>query len=44
MDLMELSKEMTRFRREDQYLVTLNIRRRRSALRTERPKEESGLK
>ena len=39
MDRMELSKEMTRLRREDQYLVTLKMRSKRSARRTERPKE-----
>lgn len=42
-DLIELRREMTRFRREDQYLVTLKIRRRRNARRTDRPKEDSGL-
>ena len=39
MDLMELSKEMTRFLNEDQYLVTLKIRSSRSARNTDKPKE-----
>lgn len=39
MDLMEASKEMTKFLSDDQYLVTLNIRRSRSALKTENPND-----
>lgn len=38
-DLMELSSDITRFRNEDQYFVTLNIRRSLRALNTDRPKE-----
>jgi len=44
MERMEERREITRFRREDQYFVTLNIRRRRRARRTDRPKDEPGLK
>lgn len=43
MDLMELNNEITRFLKDDQYFVTLNILSRRRALRTERPNEDSGL-
>lgn len=39
MDLIEASKEMTKFLSDDQYLVTLNIRRSRSALKTENPND-----
>uniref|UniRef100_A0A1Y1LV91 Uncharacterized protein n=1 Tax=Photinus pyralis TaxID=7054 RepID=A0A1Y1LV91_PHOPY len=39
MERIELSREMTRLRNEDQYFVTLNIRSRRRARNTERPKE-----
>lgn len=39
MDRMELSKEMTRLRRDDQYLVTLNIRSNLRARNTDNPKE-----
>ncbi len=39
MERMELSKEMTKLRREDQYLVTLKMRKSLRALKTERPKE-----
>lgn len=39
MDLIELSNEMTRFRSEDQYFVTLNIRRSRRARSTDRPND-----
>ena len=38
-DLMELSNDMTKLRREDQYLVTLKIRKSRRARRTDKPKE-----
>ena len=38
-DLIELSKDMTRFLREDQYFVTLNILSNRKALSTDRPKD-----
>lgn len=38
-DRMELSNEMTRFLRDDQYLVTLNILSRRNARSTDRPNE-----
>lgn len=45
MDFIELSKETTRFRKEDQYTVTLKMRNSLNALRTERPKEPAfGLK
>jgi hypothetical protein len=45
MDLIELSKEITRFRSEDQYTVTLNIRSSLKALNTDKPKEPAfGLK
>lgn len=37
--LIELSNEITRLRSDDQYLVTLNIRKRRKARRTEKPKD-----
>jgi hypothetical protein len=43
MDLIELSSEITRFLKDDQYFVTLNILRRRRARSTERPNEDSGL-
>lgn len=36
---IELSSEITRFRKLAQYLVTLKIRNRRRARRTERPNE-----
>lgn len=39
MDLMELSNEMTRFLSDDQYFVTLNIRKSRSARNTDNPNE-----
>lgn len=39
MDLIELSNEITKFLRDDQYLVTLKILSKRKARRTERPKE-----
>lgn len=39
MERIELSKDMTRLRREDQYLVTLKIRRSLSARSTDNPKE-----
>lgn len=39
MDLIELSNDITRFLNDDQYLVTLKIRRRRRARRTEKPNE-----
>lgn len=39
MERIELKREMTRLRREDQYLVTLKMRKSRRARRTERPKE-----
>ncbi|KAL3280078.1 hypothetical protein HHI36_017584 [Cryptolaemus montrouzieri] len=39
MDLIELSSEMTRLRRDDQYLVTLKIRSSLNARSTENPKE-----
>ena len=38
-DLMELSNDMTKLRREDQYLVTLKIRKSRRARRTDKPNE-----
>lgn len=43
MERIEASSEMTKFLSDLQYLVTLNIRSNLSALRTDRPKEESGL-
>ena len=39
MDLIEASKEMTKFLSDDQYFVTLNIRSSRSALKTENPND-----
>lgn len=39
MDLIELSNEITRFLNEDQYLVTLKMRRSRKALSTDNPNE-----
>ena len=36
---IELSREMTRFRRDDQYFVTLKMRKSLRALKTDRPKE-----
>lgn len=44
MDLIELKSEITRFLKDDQYFVTLNILKSLRARRTERPNEESGLK
>lgn len=38
-DLIELSREMTRFLSEDQYFVTLKMRSRRKARSTESPKD-----
>ena len=38
-DLIELSNDITRFLKDDQYLVTLKIRRRRKARRTEKPND-----
>lgn len=38
-DLIELSRDITRLRKEDQYFVTLNILRSRRALSTDKPKE-----
>lgn len=38
-DRIELSSEITRFRSDDQYLVTLKMRSSRNALSTDRPKE-----
>ncbi|TMW46699.1 hypothetical protein DOY81_008219 [Sarcophaga bullata] len=39
MDLIEFNNEITRFRNDDQYLVTLNIRSKRKALKTDKPNE-----
>lgn len=39
MDLIDARREMTKFRSDDQYFVTLNIRRSRNARRTENPKD-----
>lgn len=39
MDLMEFSSEMTRFLKEAQYFVTLNILSKRRARSTDKPKE-----
>lgn len=39
MDRIELSSEMTRFLSEDQYLVTLKMRRSRRARSTDSPNE-----
>lgn len=39
MDLIEFNSEITRFRKDDQYLVTLNIRSKRRARSTDRPNE-----
>lgn len=39
MDLIELSREMTRLRRDDQYFVTLNILRSLRALNTDSPND-----
>jgi hypothetical protein len=44
MDRIELNSEITRFLKDDQYFVTLNILRRRRARKTERPNDECGLK
>lgn len=38
-DLIELSSDITRFRRDDQYFVTLNIRSKRRALNTDKPND-----
>lgn len=38
-DLIELSNDITRFRNDDQYLVTLNMRSNRSARNTDKPNE-----
>jgi hypothetical protein len=38
-DLIDANKEMTKFLSDDQYFVTLNIRSRRRARRTENPKD-----
>ena len=43
-DLIELSKDITRFRRDDQYFVTLKILNSLSALRTDNPALAFGLK
>ena len=43
MERMELRSEMTRFRSEDQYLVTLKILRSRRALSTDKPALAFGL-
>lgn len=39
MDLIELSRDITRLRSEDQYLVTLKIRNNRRARNTDNPKD-----
>lgn len=39
MDLIELSREITRFLSDDQYLVTLNILKSLSALNTDNPND-----
>lgn len=45
MDFIELSSEMTKFLKDDQYTVTLKILNSRRALRTDRPKDPAlGLK
>ena len=44
MDLIELSRDITRFLRDDQYFVTLKILNSRSALRTDNPALAFGLK
>lgn len=38
-DLIEFSNDITRFRKDDQYLVTLNMRNNRSARNTDKPNE-----
>lgn len=38
-DLIEFSNDITRFRSDDQYLVTLKIRSKRSARSTDKPNE-----
>lgn len=38
-DLIEFSNDITRFRSDDQYLVTLKMRNRRSARNTDNPNE-----
>ena len=44
MDLIELRRDMTKFLREDQYLVTLKILKSLKALRTDNPALAFGLK
>ena len=39
MDLIELKSEITKFLREDQYFVTLNILNNLNALKTDRPND-----
>jgi hypothetical protein len=44
-DFIELRSETTRFRNDDQYTVTLKIRSKRNARRTDSPKDpDLGLK
>ena len=43
MDLIELRRDMTKFLREDQYLVTLKILKSLKALRTDNPALALGL-
>lgn len=38
-DRMELSRDITKLRKEDQYFVTLNIRSKRRALNTDNPND-----
>lgn len=38
-DLIEFSKDITRFRKDDQYFVTLNILNNLSALKTDKPND-----
>lgn len=38
-DRIEFSNEMTKFRSDDQYAVTLNIRSKRKARNTDKPNE-----
>lgn len=40
-DLIEFNNDITKLRSEDQYEVTLNIRRSRSARNTDSPNESS---
>lgn len=38
-DLIELSRDITKLRKDDQYFVTLNIRSNRRALNTDKPND-----